>query len=390
MLKKTGKRNIGLIGLSEFFSFFGITTFWILFLSENGMSLLQIGILESIFHATSFISEIPTGILADRFTYKTNIYISRIFIVIASILMLVSKGSFIIYAIAMVIRAWSYNFDSGTALAMLYESIKEAGLEDKYLKYSSIFSGIGEFTRASGMIIAGFFVHGFLNYTYMIQISLVFIALVFIFFIKEPDIKEKEEYKITFKEIINTVSKTFKEDFRLLNSMIIIQFGLVLMSMFYFYFQNELISYSSIKISMLMVISSLLNISSVYLASKVGNKINIKNTFIILLIITGFLFSLSNLNNYNVYLFIFLLTESLFSFFSTIFYNDLQQRLKSNVRATLLSVNTMFFSLSMIFIFPVVGYLIDSLGFSFSFLLIGIVMIIIGIILSNNSIKKYY
>ena len=390
MLKKTGKRNIGLIGLSEFFSFFGITTFWILFLSENGMSLLQIGILESIFHATSFISEIPTGILADRFTYKTNIYISRIFIVIASILMLVSKGSFIIYAIAMVIRAWSYNFDSGTALAMLYESIKEAGLEDKYLKYSSIFSGIGEFTRASGMIIAGFFVHGFLNYTYMIQISLVFIALVFIFFIKEPDIKEKEEYKITFKEIITTVSKTFKEDFRLLNSMIIIQFGLVLMSMFYFYFQNELISYSSIKISMLMVISSLLNISSVYLASKVGNKINIKNTFIILLIITGFLFSLSNLNNYNVYLFIFLLTESLFSFFSTIFYNDLQQRLKSNVRATLLSVNTMFFSLSMIFIFPVVGYLIDSLGFSFSFLLIGIVMIIIGIILSNNSIKKYY
>lgn len=390
MLKKTGKRNIGLIGLSEFFSFFGITTFWILFLSQNGMSLLQIGILESIFHATSFISEIPTGILADRFTYKTNIYISRIFIVIASILMLVSKGSFIIYAIAMVIRAWSYNFDSGTALAMLYESIKEAGLEDKYLKYSSIFSGIGEFTRASGMIIAGFFVHGFLNYTYMIQISLVFIALVFIFFIKEPDIKEKEEYKITFKEIINTVSKTFKEDFRLLNSMIIIQFGLVLMSMFYFYFQNELISYSSIKISMLMVISSLLNISSVYLASKVGNKINIKNTFIILLIITGFLFSLSNLNNYNVYLFIFLLTESLFSFFSTIFYNDLQQRLKSNVRATLLSVNTMFFSLSMIFIFPVVGYLIDSLGFSFSFLLIGIVMIIIGIILSNNSIKKYY
>lgn len=385
MLKKTGKRNIGLIGLSEFFSFFGITTFWILFLSQNGMSLLQIGILESIFHATSFISEIPTGILADRFTYKTNIYISRIFIVIASILMLVSKGSFIIYAIAMVIRAWSYNFDSGTALAMLYESIKEAGLEDKYLKYSSIFSGIGEFTRASGMIIAGFFVHGFLNYTYMIQISLVFIALVFIFFIKEPDIKEKEEYKITFKEIINTVSKTFKEDFRLLNSMIIIQFGLVLMSMFYFYFQNELISYSSIKISMLMVISSLLNISSVYLASKVGNKINIKNTFIILLIITGFLFSLSNLNNYNVYLFIFLLTESLFSFFSTIFYNDLQQRLKSNVRATLLSVNTMFFSLSMIFIFPVVGYLIDSLGFSFSFLLIGIVMIIIGIILSNNS-----
>lgn len=385
MLKKTGKRNIGLIGLSEFFSFFGITTFWILFLSENGMSLLQIGILESIFHATSFISEIPTGILADRFTYKTNIYISRIFIVIASILMLVSKGSFIIYAIAMVIRAWSYNFDSGTALAMLYESIKEAGLEDKYLKYSSIFSGIGEFTRASGMIIAGFFVNGFLNYTYMIQIGLVFIALVFIFFIKEPDIKEKEEYKITFKEIITTVSKTFKEDFRLLNSMIIIQFGLVLMSMFYFYFQNELISYSSIKISMLMVISSLLNISSVYLASKVGNKINIKNTFIILLIITGFLFSLSNLNNYNVYLFIFLLTESLFSFFSTIFYNDLQQRLKSNVRATLLSVNTMFFSLSMIFIFPVVGYLIDSLGFSFSFLIIGIVMIIIGFILSNNS-----
>mgnify|MGYP006965452630 CR=1 FL=1 len=43
MFKRTYKRNISLLAGLEFTSYFGITSFWILFFIQNGLSLLQIG-----------------------------------------------------------------------------------------------------------------------------------------------------------------------------------------------------------------------------------------------------------------------------------------------------------------------------------------------------------
>ena len=76
MFKRTYKRNIPLLAGLEFTSYFGITSFWILFFIQNGLSLLQIGLLESIFHGSSLLCEIPSGMLADRFSYKTNLYLA--------------------------------------------------------------------------------------------------------------------------------------------------------------------------------------------------------------------------------------------------------------------------------------------------------------------------
>lgn len=156
MFKRSYRKNIGLMAGVEFFAFLGITSFWILFLSQNGMSLWQIGLLESIFHATSVICEIPSGMLADRFSYKTNLYLSRIAGIVSSVLMLAGQGNFLVYALAMVISAWSYNFDSGTSAAMVYDSSVEAGLKEHYLSISSFMSGVAEATRSLGTVWAGF------------------------------------------------------------------------------------------------------------------------------------------------------------------------------------------------------------------------------------------
>lgn len=44
MFKRTYKGNIPLLAGLEFTSYFGITSFWILFFIQNGLSLLQIGL----------------------------------------------------------------------------------------------------------------------------------------------------------------------------------------------------------------------------------------------------------------------------------------------------------------------------------------------------------
>ena len=105
MFKRTYKGNIPLLAGLEFTSYFGITSFWILFFIQNGLSLLQIGLLESIFHGTSLLCEIPSGMLADRFSYKTNLYLARLASIVSSILILFGKGNFWIYAVAMMVNA---------------------------------------------------------------------------------------------------------------------------------------------------------------------------------------------------------------------------------------------------------------------------------------------
>lgn len=375
MFKPSYQRNISLLGATEFFGFFGITTFWLLFLSQNGLSLLQIGLLESLFHATSFLSEVPSGVLADRFSYKTNLYLSRVATILSAILMLAGHGNIWIYALGMIVNAWAYNFDSGTSAAMLFESAKEAGHEDKYLRYSSIISALSEGTRTLGMVVAGFFIHGFLDVTYYISIVFSLLVCLFIFLMKEPTTKLQTEERTTVKSILTAVKQSFHENPRLLATMFFTQTAITLISMFYFYYQNEISAFSSWQISFIMLISSGINILAIWLAGRLGEGIQNQRLLVFILAITTLLFALAYLGNPWIYTLIYLIAEALVAFYLPIFGNSLQHQISSEIRATMLSVNAMLGSLSMIFIFPAVGWMIDTFHFATAFVLLAGVLV---------------
>lgn len=389
MFKKSYRHNIALVGASEFFGFFGITSFWLLFLSQHGMSFGQIGILESLFHLTSLFSEVPSGVLADRFTYRTNLYLGRLMSILSCLFMLFGQGNFWIYAFGMVLNAWAYNFDSGTSTAMLFESAKEAGLENKFLKFSSFVSAVSEATRTLGAVVAGFFVHGLLDMTYVIQIFFSLIVIILIAMMKESAFKKEREEPASLLRILKTVVREFKVNRHLFYWLITSQVFCVMMCMFYFYYQNELEILPSWQISLLMLISSVINIGAVWLASKIGQRFKAVALLPILVGLTGMLYVLAITKLPLIYMIIYLLADGLYAFFLPIFNNDLQVMIPSDVRATMLSVTAMFFSLFMIVIFPMTGFLIDWLGFSLTFLLLGIVLMLLAplLILKRNDLK---
>lgn len=377
MSRRSYKRNIPLMAGVEFLGFLGITSFWILFLSQNGMSLLQIGLLESIFHATGIVFEIPSGMLADRFSYKTNLYVSRLTSILSSILMLTGQGNFWIYTMAMIINALSYNFDLGTSSALLYDSAVEAGLKDRYLKISSLMSGVSEAAISLGTVLAGLFVHGYLYITYYIMIAVSIIVLILIWLIKEPTMKKKNDEVVTMKKIILTVKEEMKSNPSLFTWMMIFQFVGTIMCMFYFYYQKQLPDLAEWQISTVMLIGSVLNILAVSLASKIGKTWHSFRIFPVVVSLTGAAYVLSFLGTPFMYIMIYLATNALYAMYQPIFYNDLQQYLPSSARATMLSVASMMFSLSMIIIFPIVGWLIDSFGFDQTFIGLGLVLILL-------------
>ena len=376
MFKRTYKGNIPLLAGLEFTSYFGITSFWILFFIQNGLSLLQIGLLESIFHGTSLLCEIPSGMLADRFSYKTNLYLARLASIGSSILILFGQGNFWIYAISMMVSAWSYNFDSGTSTAFLYDSAVEAGQKDRYLQISSILSGVAEVTRTLGTVVAGFFVHRALAWTYLIAIGLSLLSIFLIFLMKEPESKSGERNHLTLKRILVVVKQEWQEKPVLFYWMLTYQLLGTIMCMFYFYYQQKISDLPSRQVPLIMLTGSGFNLLAVYLASQIGKKWNSDQVFPVLVALTGLALFLVAFKTPFAYLSVYLLTNALYAVYQPIYYNDLQTYLPSSVRATMLSINSMMFSLSMIVIFPLTGWLIDTCGFVAVFLVLGLITLL--------------
>ena len=376
MFKRTYKGNIPLLAGLEFTSYFGITSFWILFFIQNGLSLLQIGLLESIFHGTSLLCEIPSGMLADRFSYKTNLYLARLASIVSSILILFGQGNFWIYALAMMVNAWSYNFDSGTSTAFLYDSAVEAGQKDRYLQISSFLSGVAEITRTLGTVVAGFFIHGALAWTYLIAIGLSFLSIILIYFMKEPMAKREKNEVLTFKMIVQQVRKEWQEKPVLFYWMLTYQLVGTLMCMFYFYYQQKISDLAGWQVSLVMLIGSGLNLIAVYVASQIGKKWNSNRVFPTLVALTGLALLLVFSGTPFAFLLVYLLTDTLYAVYQPIYFNDLQGYLPSSVRATMLSINSMLFSLSMIVIFPLTGWLIDRWGLVSVFLVLGLILLL--------------
>ena len=376
MFKRTYKGNIPLLAGLEFTSYFGITSFWILFFIQNGLSLLQIGLLESIFHGTSLLCEIPSGMLADRFSYKTNLYLARLASIGSSVLILLGQGNFWIYAIAMMVNAWSYNFDSGTSTAFLYDSAVEAGQKDRYLQISSFLSGVAEVTRTLGTVVAGFFIHGALAWTYLIAIGFSFISIILIYFMKEPMAKREKNEGLTFKTIVLQVRKEWHEKPVLFYWMMTYQLVGTLMCMFYFYYQQKISDLAGWQVSLVMLIGSGLNLIAVYIASQIGKKWNSNRVFPTLVALTGLVLLLVFSGTPFALLLVYLLTDTLYAVYQPIYFNDLQGYLPSSVRATMLSINSMLFSLSMIVIFPLTGWLIDRWGLIAVFLVLGLILLL--------------
>ena len=106
---------------------------WMLYLACRGLTLLQIGLVESVFHVTSLLMEVPTGIVADRFGRRTSRLLGRVMAMIGTLLMIASR-SFWGFALAFVFVALGYNLESGAGDALVYDSLVQAGTRDRFMR----------------------------------------------------------------------------------------------------------------------------------------------------------------------------------------------------------------------------------------------------------------
>lgn len=101
----------------------------IIFLLGNQINLLEIGFLFSIREAIMYLFEVPSGIIADYFGKKKELYMCFSFYIVAFVFFFFTS-SFFIAALGMVFYGLGEAFRSGTHKAMIYSYLEDKGWKE--------------------------------------------------------------------------------------------------------------------------------------------------------------------------------------------------------------------------------------------------------------------
>lgn len=204
---KIRKQIRNIYAISAFSSFQIAGASWVALLAMRGFSLVQIGFAECLFHVTSLLFEIPSGVISDVFGRKRTMILSQCFFVISALLMIMAESATSVY-IALMLDALGYNFSSGTREALAYDSLKKAGKEEEYDKYASTEMVIYRIGNASAMLCAGLAL--FIGYqkAYCIDMLLGICCLYFSFRLKEIPASEKMSHQPVGQQIWECVKES--------------------------------------------------------------------------------------------------------------------------------------------------------------------------------------
>ena len=353
---------------------------WVLYLSYCGLNLAEIGIIEGIYHTTSMICEIPSGAVADLLGRKRSMLLSRVCTAVSCVFMLFSK-SFGLFAVSFVIQALGNNLNSGSEEALVYDSMRCMGQEEQYLKVCGKLNIIIEVSQGLATVLGGILAEYSYFWCYSACLVIALLALLPVLLMTETPWMDQKERQ---KRVCQAVADHFKTSFEILKSdlrimKIIVYYSVVFAAetLLFFYSQQYYfeLGYNKIFISLILLavgIASCLGAAmSEKLFRQLGKRTRDAAAFAIGVSILCYGFQNVTLS---------VLAFALAGFFNSALYpiqsDALNKIIPSGQRATLISVNSMFFSIAMILMFPLAGFIADFRGLAKVFAGIGLALML--------------
>ncbi len=375
-------RNVTLDYIGTFVSNLNMqSSIWVLYLAYCGLNLAQIGFVEGIYHATSIVFEIPSGAVADLLGRKKSIVFSRICIAISCVIMLFARNVWF-FALSFAIQALGNNLNSGSEEALVYDSMKYAGQEERYMRVCGKLNMIIEVSQGIATVIGGILAEFSYFWCYCACVMIAVLALIPIVWMVEPPYAEYNN-SMSVREMITL---HFRACFQILQSdnrilKIIIYYAVVFAAetLLFFYSQQYFFEqgYNKIQISLILLVvggaSCIGAIASEHIYYRLGKSTVRIASVVIAIAFMGYGFQ-------NIFLSVIGLTAAGFcnSMLYPIQSKLLNSLIPSKQRATLISVNSMFFSITMILLFPLAGMLADKWGLTI--VLMGIGFVLLGFI----------
>ena len=182
---------------NHFFSGLRITdAVWVALLAARGFSLWEIGFAEGVFHIVSLLCEVPSGMAADLLGRKKTLVAGGVCITCSNLLMAFAPNLFFV-CLAMGLGALANAMFSGTTSALTYDSLKQCGRTDDYLKVSANCSQIAMLANAVGSLASA--LERFLRFSgfYLLSAALEAVGTAASALLTEPIVTETQASRET-------------------------------------------------------------------------------------------------------------------------------------------------------------------------------------------------
>lgn len=340
---------------------------------------MEVGIAEGIYHLTSMLCEIPSGMAADLFGRKKTLYLAGIAGVISSVFMAIGDWLGFVY-IGMIFSAVGLSIVSGTEEAMLYDSLTQVSEVEGYKKIKANLSVVSRISSTASCLFSSISIFMGYQKVYLFSALMNVIQILLVMKMKEPVVTEKqmERQEAPFAEIGKRTKQHVMETFLfmiknpktmcklLADAAIACPCYLTLM-----YLQEHLVEcgWSEAWIGLPILVIPMAGAIGAFMAAKV--EIHLFKATIICGVISGIGTAFAGNTILLVSIIGAVLGRICEGFFEILSGERINEELDSDQRATMISVDSMLYSVLMIVISPVTGYLAEVVGMKNMFQVFG-------------------
>lgn len=348
----------------------------VLFLQANNLSMTEIMLLQSIYALATALFEVPTGYISDLLSRKIALVFSAILDLIGIYLYSISTD-FISVMIAEIILALGIAMLSGANSALIYDTLKELNRKKDYKKIwgNIIFAGALSLTISN--VIGGFIAKSSLRATLYYMLPFILLQVIFSLLLKEPKVHEKIKHHEALSELKDVFLGKNKVKWIIIYTGII--FGTYQLSLWlyqpYFKVIGLPIEYFGIVFAIFQLTAGTISKFTHVIEEKLGKK---RSLYLIAILIPISYFLMGNI----IFLFSFMfgIIHQFIRGFLKIVSNDyINELAPSKVRATILSMNSLFRTICYAIIMPFVGLMIDGTSLIYTINMLGIITVFTGI-----------
>jgi MFS family permease len=361
------------------------------FFRSNGIGPLQLSLLLTVRKIVRIFTDLPFGILFDRFGGRTVLFIARISKIISFFILLL-EPSFKVFFCAMIFDGLSYSALYGKVNAYIYNHLSIHNHTEKYARFIAIYYMtidvvIATFAFAAAVLLK------YYGYNILIYLSIAFtvISLPLIKFLPKNSTLELNAAKASnFKEIFATLVYLLKYKRGMLYLLLFYglgnfaawQFGsvgsMILLDMQY---SPSAVAFVGSAAKAAMAIGCLLPI----LYFKHG--ITIKSSLVIFIILLGLMCIASVTYNSSLFVFIMLLTIFSYTLIEVSIEKEFEKMSDPKIRGTVTALGWFFCSILTSFSIMFIGYFAERINCKLGFVFLSILLFSFIIFLATKLLR---
>lgn len=354
--------------------------------SDFGLTAFQIGIILTVWSITAFVLEVPSGVLADKYSRKHILFFAQ-FVRILGYATWLLFPNLLGFLVGFILWGIKSAFTSGTFEALVFDELKKFGREKEFTKVIGRARGLALLAilaasvGASGAIVLG--------YSFVLSISILslFVSSIAIILLPKAAKTESTQEKEYFSLLKAGLSNSIKNPI-VLRLIIFISLSLALggaLDEFWPLFGSEV---GLPKYAIGIFIGAMSGIQAIGSAMAYKFEHFQNRYFYSLFVFNGVLLLIAALI-FKQYSVLFLIVFSfLFKIIDTIFEGKLQHAIPAEIRATVSSVKGFFTEIGAIGIYLTLGAVASTYSYQNGFIFFGLVIISVGLVYFLTSFRK--